>query len=61
VGLATLITAVAFLVLSLGTALALNLAAFFVFRAISAFEGTAFILIGAACLGYVGNMSSPGS
>ena len=39
------------MLLSLGTALAPNLAAFFVFRAVSAFEGTAFILIGAACLG----------
>ncbi|VUC24339.1 unnamed protein product [Clonostachys rosea] len=47
----TLITAVAFFLLSLGTALAPNIALFFVFRAISAFEGTAFILIGAACLG----------
>lgn len=47
----TLITAVAFLALSLGTALAPNLAAFFVFRALSAFEGTAFILVGSACLG----------
>lgn len=47
--------------LSLGTALAPNLAAFFVFRAISAFQGTAFVLIGAACLGYVGNSSYLGS
>ncbi|CAG9973395.1 unnamed protein product [Clonostachys byssicola] len=47
----TLITAIAFFLLSLGTALAPNIALFFVFRALSAFEGTAFILIGAACLG----------
>ena len=34
----------------MGTALAPNLAAFFVFRALSAFEGTAFILLGAAVI-----------
>ncbi|KAI6782045.1 transporter-like protein [Emericellopsis cladophorae] len=49
--LVTLVTAVAFLALSIGTALAPNLAVFFVFRAITAFEGTAFILIGAASIG----------
>lgn len=43
-------TAIAFFALSLGTALAPNLAAFFVFRALSAFEGTAFILLGAAVI-----------
>ncbi|KAK5987450.1 MFS-type transporter ppsE [Cladobotryum mycophilum] len=47
----TLLTAVLFFLLSLATALAPNLASFFVFRALSAFEGTAFILLGAACLG----------
>ncbi|KAK1249950.1 hypothetical protein MKX08_009953 [Trichoderma sp. CBMAI-0020] len=47
----TLLTAVLFFLLSMATALAPNLAAFFVFRALSAFEGTAFILLGAACLG----------
>ncbi|KAJ6443344.1 MFS transporter [Purpureocillium lavendulum] len=46
-----LVTAVLFFLLSLGTALAPNLASFFVFRAASAFEGTSFILLGAACLG----------
>ncbi|POR34619.1 Putative transporter AQR1 [Tolypocladium paradoxum] len=46
-----LMTAVLFFLLSLATALAPNLAAFFVFRAASAFEGTAFILLGSACLG----------
>lgn len=46
-----LLTAALFFLLSLATALAPNLAAFFVFRAASAFEGTAFILLGAACLG----------
>ncbi|KAI9172387.1 putative transporter AQR1 [Paramyrothecium foliicola] len=47
----TIITAILFFLLSLATALAPNLASFFVFRALSAFEGTAFILIGAACIG----------
>ncbi|KAM5386705.1 hypothetical protein ACJZ2D_000668 [Fusarium nematophilum] len=47
----TMSTAVLFFLLSLATALAPNFAAFFVFRALSAFEGTAFILIGAACIG----------
>ncbi|KAH7193151.1 major facilitator superfamily domain-containing protein [Fusarium flagelliforme] len=40
-----------FFVLSLATALAPNLASFIVFRAASAFGGTAFILIGPACIG----------
>lgn len=47
----TMLTAVLFFLLSLATALAPNLPAFFVFRAFSAFEGTAFILLGSACLG----------
>lgn len=47
----TMLTGVLFFLLSLATALAPNLAAFFVFRALSAFEGTAFILIGPACIG----------
>ncbi|KAH6610781.1 hypothetical protein Trco_000801 [Trichoderma cornu-damae] len=46
-----LLTAVLFFLLSMATVLAPNLAAFFVFRALSAFEGTAFILLGASCLG----------
>ncbi|RGP74436.1 dityrosine transporter [Fusarium sporotrichioides] len=40
-----------FFLLSLATALAPNLASFIVFRAASAFGGTAFILIGPACIG----------
>lgn len=47
---ATIVTAVLFLLLSLATALAPDLASFFVFRALSALFGTAFILLGAACL-----------
>lgn len=46
-----LFTAVVFFLLSLATALAPDLASFFVFRALSAFEGTAFILIGTGSLG----------
>lgn len=47
----TVVTAVAFLACSIGTALAPNLAAFFVFRILSAFEGTSFILVGSAVIG----------
>lgn len=43
-------TAVAFLGCSIGTALAPNLVAFYVFRILTAFEGTSFILIGAAVI-----------
>jgi hypothetical protein len=44
------ITSVLFCGCSIGTALAPNLAAFFIFRIMTAFEGTAFILVGSACL-----------
>ncbi|KAK4251773.1 major facilitator superfamily domain-containing protein [Corynascus novoguineensis] len=47
------VTAVLFFGCSIGTALAPNLAAFFVFRVLTAFEGTAFILVGSACIGDV--------
>ncbi|KAI0009927.1 major facilitator superfamily domain-containing protein [Xylariaceae sp. FL0662B] len=47
----TLITAAAFLICSAATALAPNLAAFFVFRLLTAFEGTSFILVGSAVIG----------
>ncbi|KAH9906721.1 major facilitator superfamily domain-containing protein [Xylariomycetidae sp. FL2044] len=47
----TLVTAVGFLACSVGTALAPNLAAFFIFRILTAFEGTSFILVGAAVIG----------
>lgn len=49
--LITLITAVGFLVCSIGTALAPNLGAFFAFRLLTAFEGTSFILVGASVIG----------
>ena len=44
------VTAVLFVAASIGTALAPNLAAFAVFRVLTAFEGTAFILVGSACI-----------
>ncbi|ORY68767.1 major facilitator superfamily domain-containing protein [Pseudomassariella vexata] len=43
-------TAVGFLGCSIGTALAPNLAAFFVFRILTAIEGTSFILVGSAVI-----------
>ncbi|RYO73978.1 hypothetical protein DL766_006231 [Monosporascus sp. MC13-8B] len=47
----TLVTAVGFLASSIGTALAPNLAAFFLFRILTAFEGTSFLLVGSAVIG----------
>ncbi|KAI1638965.1 major facilitator superfamily domain-containing protein [Biscogniauxia mediterranea] len=46
----TLVTAVGFFLCSIATALAPNLAAFFIFRILTAFEGTSFILVGAAVI-----------
>lgn len=46
----TRVTSVLFCGCSIATALAPNLAAFFVFRVMTAFEGTTFILVGSACL-----------
>ncbi|KAF7294529.1 Major facilitator superfamily transporter protein [Mycena indigotica] len=40
-----------FFACSLGTALSPNLAAFFIFRALTAFQGTSFLIVGASCLG----------
>ncbi|KAK0727128.1 major facilitator superfamily domain-containing protein [Lasiosphaeria miniovina] len=45
------ISAVLFCGCSIGTALAPNLVAFFIFRILTAFQGTAFILVGSACIG----------
>ncbi|KAH8885994.1 MFS general substrate transporter [Thozetella sp. PMI_491] len=47
----TLMTAIAFLGCSIGTALAPNLEAFFVFRILTALEGTSFLLVGSAVIG----------
>lgn len=40
-----------FALCSLGTALSPNLASFYIFRMLTAFEGTSFLIIGAACIG----------
>ncbi|TID19995.1 MFS general substrate transporter [Venturia nashicola] len=40
-----------FFVFSIGTALAPNLASYFVFRILTAFQGTAFLIVGASCIG----------
>ncbi|TGO57483.1 hypothetical protein BCON_0065g00430 [Botryotinia convoluta] len=47
----SLITSSLFTACSIGTALAPNLPAFFVFRILTAFQGTSFLTIGAACIG----------
>ncbi|PNS14470.1 Quinidine resistance protein 1 [Sphaceloma murrayae] len=46
-----LLSAVLFTAFSIGTALAPNLASFFVFRILTAFQGTSFLIIGSACIG----------
>lgn len=43
--------AVQFTAFSVGTALSPNLASFFVFRILTAFQGTAFLIVGASCIG----------
>ena len=44
-------SATLFTAFSIGTALAPNLATFFVFRILTAFQGTAFLVIGSAVIG----------
>jgi multidrug resistance protein len=44
-------SSILFLASSIGTALSPNLAAFFVFRILTAFQGTAFLIVGASCIG----------
>ncbi|KAJ6455979.1 major facilitator superfamily domain-containing protein, partial [Mycena vitilis] len=44
-------SALLFFACSLGTALSPNLAAFFIFRALTAFQGTSFLIVGASCIG----------
>ncbi|KAJ7277299.1 major facilitator superfamily domain-containing protein [Mycena rebaudengoi] len=46
-----LATALLFFACSLGTALSPDLWTFFVFRALTAFQGTSFLVVGASCLG----------
>ena len=44
-------SATLFTAFSIGTALAPNLASFFIFRILTAFQGTAFLVIGSAVIG----------
>jgi MFS family permease len=46
-----IITAVLFFAFSIGTALAPNLASYFIFRVLTAYQGTAFLIVGTSCLG----------
>ena len=46
-----IITAVLFFAFSIGTALAPNLAAYIIFRVLTAYQGTAFLIVGTSCLG----------
>ncbi|KAJ9622266.1 hypothetical protein H2203_006484 [Taxawa tesnikishii (nom. ined.)] len=46
-----LLSAAFFTAFSVGTALAPNLASFFVFRVLTAFQGTSFLIIGSSCIG----------
>lgn len=46
-----LITALLFCACSAGTAAAPNLAAYYIFRILTAFEGTAFLIVGSSCIG----------
>jgi len=47
----SVVSAALFTAFSIGTALAPNLASFFVFRILTAFQGTAFLIIGSAVIG----------
>jgi len=49
----SVVSAALFTAFSIGTALAPNLASFFVFRILTAFQGTAFLVIGSAVIGDV--------
>jgi hypothetical protein len=46
-----LLSAILFAAFSIGTALAPNLASFFIFRILTAFQGTSFLIIGSSCIG----------
>lgn len=46
-----LLSAILFTAFSIGTALAPDLASFYVFRALTAFQGTSFLIIGSSCIG----------
>jgi MFS family permease len=44
-------SALLFFAFSLGTALSPNLPAFFVFRALTALQGTSLLIVGSSCIG----------
>jgi multidrug resistance protein len=46
-----IVTAALFFVFSIGTALAPNLASYFIFRMLTAYQGTSFLIVGTSCLG----------
>lgn len=46
-----ILTASLFFAFSVGTALAPNLASFFIFRMLTAYQGTSFLIVGTSCLG----------
>jgi len=46
-----LLSAILFTAFSIGSALAPNLAAFFIFRILTAFQGTSFLIIGSSVIG----------
>jgi MFS family permease len=46
-----IISLVLFFAFSIGTALAPNLAAFFIFRLLTAFQGTCLLIVGASVIG----------
>ncbi|KIX03293.1 uncharacterized protein Z518_06845 [Rhinocladiella mackenziei CBS 650.93] len=46
-----IITAALFFAFSVGTALAPNLASYFIFRMLTAYQGTSFLIVGTSCLG----------
>lgn len=47
----SIISAALFFAFSIGTALAPNLPAFFIFRMLTAYQGTSFLIVGNACIG----------
>ncbi|KIW93951.1 uncharacterized protein Z519_05266 [Cladophialophora bantiana CBS 173.52] len=46
-----IVTAILFFAFSVGTALAPNLASYFIFRMLTAYQGTSFLIVGNSCLG----------
>lgn len=47
----SIISAALFFAFSIGTALAPNLPSFFIFRMLTAYQGTSFLIVGSACIG----------